>query len=84
MSKETGILFAGLLVFLTPFLGIPGSWRTVILVILGATIAVLGFLLRGESLSHVPAAKNTSSSHPHSQQAFVESSAAVPEVEVNP
>jgi hypothetical protein len=54
MSKETGVLIAGLLVFLTPFLGVPGSWRTVILVILGAAIAILGFLLRGAALGKEP------------------------------
>ena len=74
MSKEMGVLLAGVLVFLTPFLGIPGSWRTVLLVILGAAITILGFLLRGESLGHAPAAKNNSSSQLRVQQAFVESS----------
>jgi hypothetical protein len=73
MSKETGVLAAGLLVFLTPFLGVPGSWRTVILIILGAAIAIMGFLLRGQSLGHAPRIKNSSASRSRSQQAFVES-----------
>jgi hypothetical protein len=71
MSKETGVLAAGLLVFLTPFIGVPGSWRTIILVILGAVIAIIGFLLRGESVGRAPISKK--SSRTHSQQTFIES-----------
>ena len=32
-------------------LGIPGSWQTVIFVLTGVLLAVIGFLLRGEALS---------------------------------
>ncbi len=70
MSKETSILVLGLWVFAVPFLGVPGSWRTVLLVLSGAGIAVLGFLLRGEAMSKGPRI------HPgrghHSSHSFVE------------
>lgn len=54
MSKETGIIALGLWVFILPFLGIPGSWRTVLLVVTGMGLAVFGFMLRTEALSDTP------------------------------
>jgi hypothetical protein len=52
MSKEMGVIIFGLLVVLIPHLGVPGSWQTVLLSIAGVVVATLGFLLRGEVLSH--------------------------------
>lgn len=51
MSKEMSIIVLGVLVVLTPYLGIPGTWRTVVLVCVGIAITILGFLLRGEAIS---------------------------------
>jgi hypothetical protein len=51
MSKEMWVIVLGLLVIAMPHLGIPGAWKTILFVVLGASIAALGFLLRGESLS---------------------------------
>lgn len=51
MSKEMTVIALGVLVVVTPYLGIPGSWKTVILVIAGAVLAGVGFLLRGEALA---------------------------------
>lgn len=51
MSKETGVIVLGIWVFILPFLGIPGSWRTILLALTGAALAILGFLMRGEILS---------------------------------
>lgn len=64
MSKEMTVIVLGLLVAATPYLGIPGSWKTILLVLAGFGIAVAGFLLRGEALSR-------SNKHNH----FVENSA---------
>lgn len=50
MSKETGLIVLGLWVIVVPYLGVPGSWRTVLLVLSGAGVATLGFLLRGEAM----------------------------------
>lgn len=51
MSKEMAVIALGLLVAVTPFLGIPGSWKTVLFVLAGLALAGAGFLLRGESLA---------------------------------
>lgn len=51
MSKEMTVIVLGALVVITPYLGVPGSWKTGILVLSGAALAGVGFLLRGEALS---------------------------------
>lgn len=51
MSKEMTVIVLGLLVAATPFLGIPGSWKTLVLVLAGLGLAGAGFLLRGEALA---------------------------------
>ncbi|OGG57823.1 hypothetical protein A2765_03420 [Candidatus Kaiserbacteria bacterium RIFCSPHIGHO2_01_FULL_56_24] len=50
MSKEMTVIALGILVMLSPYLGIPGHWRTLLVVILGAALALIGFLLRGEQI----------------------------------
>ena len=50
MSKEMGVIVLGLLTVVVPFLGIPSPWRTGLLVLAGAALAVLGFYLRGEAV----------------------------------
>ncbi len=68
MSKEMGVILLGLLniVIATNLLGVPGSWRDVLLVASGLGLMGLGFLLRAEVLSR-------GSSH----SSFVENSAPV-------
>ncbi len=66
MSKEMTVIALGVLVVITPYLGVPGSWKTVILVLAGLGLAGLGFLLRGEAL-----ARDAGHGHDH----FVENSA---------
>ena len=51
MSKEMGIIVLGVVVVIQPYLGVPNSWHTVISVVAGLAIMVLGFLLRGEALA---------------------------------
>lgn len=41
----------GLWVVVLPYLGIPGSWRTTLLILTGLAVMLVGFLLRGESLA---------------------------------
>ena len=48
MTKDNGILILGLVVALTPFLGIPGEWKTIIFVLAGILIAFLSFLIKRE------------------------------------
>ena len=51
MSKEMSIIVLGFLVVVTPHLGVPGSWHTFLFGVSGLAIAILGFLLRGETIS---------------------------------
>ena len=51
MSKEMGVIALGLFVAVVPYLGIPGSWKTIIFVVAGLLVAFIGFLMRGETLS---------------------------------
>ena len=60
MSKEMGVIILGLLVIIIPYLGLPISWRTILLVIVGVGITIIGFLLRGEVIS-----KGTAGSEKH-------------------
>ena len=48
------VIILGIAVIVVPYLGFPGSWRTLILVALGAAVAIIGFLLRGEALRRLP------------------------------
>ncbi len=66
MSKEMIVIALGVLVVVTPYLGLPGSWKTAILALAGLSLAGIGFLLRGESLSR-------SAGHGHDH--FVENTA---------
>ncbi len=62
----------GILVVLMPYLGVPSSWKTVLLVVSGIVVVLLGFFLRTEALSrsgkhsrHRPFVENSSSPMPH-------------------
>lgn len=49
MSKEMTVIALGVWLVVLTQLGIPGSWRTVLLVLTGLGLMVLGFLLRIEA-----------------------------------
>jgi hypothetical protein len=51
MSKEISVIAIGVWITLVPFLGVPGSWKTVIFVLSGILLVVLGFFLRAEVIS---------------------------------
>jgi hypothetical protein len=51
MSKELAVILLGAWVILLTQLGIPGTWRTTLLIITGVVIAVVGLYLRAEALS---------------------------------
>ena len=51
MSKEVSLIILGVLVAVLPYLGFPGSWRTIMLVVLGVLIVSIGILMRRETLS---------------------------------
>ncbi len=46
MSKETIVFIAGVLLTLTPFIGVPETWRTGTVVGLGIILILLGYSLR--------------------------------------
>ena len=73
MSKETTIILLGLWVIIMPYLGIYRSWLTILMVLTGLVILVVGFLLRGETISRTPGQGGHKSPH---KQPFVESSPA--------
>lgn len=46
VSKESLIFFIGLVVFLTPFLGIPNAWKEIVFSVAGLLIMLLAYILR--------------------------------------
>ncbi len=66
MSKEMTVIALGVFVAVVPYLGIPGSWKTAVFVLVGVALAGVGFLLRGEAL-----ARGAGPGHDH----FVENTA---------
>jgi|GEM_PF-1312416 len=70
MSKEVTIIALGIWVLIVPNLGIPGDWRTALLVLSGLATAIIGFLLRGESLAR--------GTRPHAHNHFIESAQPSP------
>lgn len=46
MTKETLVFFAGIVLVLVPFLGIPELWRQYLIVGLGALLILVGYALR--------------------------------------
>lgn len=48
MAQETLVFLSGILLFITPFLGIPAQWKLYIYVGLGALLLVIGYRLRYE------------------------------------
>jgi len=46
MQKDIFLLIVGLFVFLIPFLGVPESWKTILLFVLGACIVIIALQYR--------------------------------------
>ena len=59
MTKEMWIIVLGIVVALVPFLGFPGSWKTVIFVLVGLAIAVLAFIIRLRRMTQMRNALST-------------------------
>ncbi len=54
MTKETLVFFAGIVLTLVPFLGIPEVWRQYLIVGLGVLLILVGYALRRSLyLSHI-------------------------------
>ncbi len=50
MSAESTLIFAGILVILTPFLGLPSEWYGYIFSILGIVITGIGIMFRARKI----------------------------------
>lgn len=46
MRKDSFLLIIGIVVFITPFLGVPESWKAILLFILGGCVMVSAFFYR--------------------------------------
>ena len=51
MQKDTTTIVLGILIAIIPFLGIPGTWKTVLFIVLGLVIALIAFFARMDRLS---------------------------------
>jgi hypothetical protein len=51
MSKEMAVIALGVWVVVMPYLGIYRSWLTVLMVLTGVALMIIGFLLRGEVIA---------------------------------
>lgn len=52
MSRESSVFLLGMLVFLTPFLGVPNDWKEKVFIVSGAFLMVLGYSLRRTAFLH--------------------------------
>ncbi len=46
MSRESLVFLLGLLIFLTPLMGIPPAWKDYLMLFIGALLVMLGLSLR--------------------------------------
>lgn len=56
MSKETLVFISGILIFFVPFAGLPNEYKKWVLVVIGALLMSIGYMLRRsaflQSLEH--------------------------------
>jgi uncharacterized protein (DUF58 family) len=53
MRRDSFLLLLGFLVFVTPLLGVPASWKTTVLFVLGAFIVLVALTYRFEARRRV-------------------------------
>ncbi len=61
MSREMTLIVLGILTIVIPYTGFPSAWRTAALVLCGAAVALIGFMMRGQALGKSSA---TNEHHP--------------------
>lgn len=69
MSRTSAIILLGVLTILTPYSGLPATYRTLITVVLGATVAWVGLLTRSEEMRALRAPDETATGREVSSQA---------------
>ena len=62
MRKEKTIFIIGLWIIVLPFLGFPGSWKTVMLVLTGVALIYLGYLFYMEAKERLAKIENQAES----------------------
>lgn len=72
MSKEIAVVMFGIWIVIVPYLGIPGSWKSMIYTAIGLLVMAVGLFLRAEALSRHekrsgqhPFVENITASGPH-------------------
>lgn len=50
MKKDLGLIILGIWIAIVPFLGFPGTWKTVIFIVSGLVVVLLAILWRHELL----------------------------------
>ncbi len=48
MRNRTGVFWTGIIVIAVPFLGVPGTWKTIILEIIGLWLCLIAFSPNGK------------------------------------
>ncbi len=46
MTKESIVFFLGIVLFVTPYIGIPDQWKVYIYTVLGVVFIITGYILR--------------------------------------
>ncbi len=77
MSKEMTVIALGLWVIILPYLGIYRSWLTILLVLTGVGLMIIGFLIRGEALAKEHREGHASPNHKKSRMPFEQNTAKV-------
>lgn len=53
MSAESNLIFTGILIVLTPFLGLPSVWYGYIFAVLGLVVLGIGLLFRVRRIANI-------------------------------
>lgn len=62
MRKEKTLFIIGLWIIVLPFLGFPGSWKTVMLILTGLALIYLGYLFYMEAKERLAKIENQTES----------------------
>lgn len=62
MRKEKTLFIIGLWIIVLPFLGFPGTWKTVILILTGLSLIYLGYLFYVEAKHYLSKNENQAKS----------------------
>lgn len=52
MSRESLVFLFGLIIFITPLLGVPPEWKEYLMLAVGSLLVVIGFSLRRSAYHH--------------------------------